>query len=92
VLFHLFCRVFKNNVPLLLKGEVKHQILTTLVKELVRSLDSEVIIYNIQCFSLCCGLYIAFVDLIWRKLFEWELSIRLDIKQLEGEKIIKYYL
>ncbi|PNY02180.1 ketose-bisphosphate aldolase class-II family protein, partial [Trifolium pratense] len=26
--------VFKNNVPLLLKGEVKHQILNTLVKEL----------------------------------------------------------
>lgn len=31
--------VFKNNVPLLLKGEVKHQILSTLVKELEAILD-----------------------------------------------------
>ncbi|GAU16295.1 hypothetical protein TSUD_299270 [Trifolium subterraneum] len=31
--------VFKNNVPLLLKGEVKHQILNTLVKELETILD-----------------------------------------------------
>ncbi|XP_058722533.1 uncharacterized protein LOC131594430 [Vicia villosa] len=31
--------VFKNNVPLLLKGEVKHQILNTLIKELETILD-----------------------------------------------------
>lgn len=31
--------VFKNNVPLLLKGEVKHQILSTLIKELETILD-----------------------------------------------------
>lgn len=46
VIFHLFCRVFKNNVPLLLKGEVKRQILNTLVKEMVRCLESEVIKYS----------------------------------------------